>query len=309
MKRFKNILYYAEGEERPSPALLRAVALAKRNQAQLTLMDVMENPSRSSLKGWLVDVDVKGLIAEQRQEQLTALAKPFADTGLSIRTEVRFGNPFMEIIRTVLRAGHDLIIKTARPPRGTAEQLFGSSDLHLLRKCPCPVWIDKPTKKESYERIMAAVDASDDNLLELNRLILDLATSLAAIEKSEVHVLHAWRLPGESLLRYGRANLPKQQVDELADLTHNEHRRKLDFLLEPYDLSTNAQVHLVQGWPAEVIARCAADQNINLLVMGTIGRIGLPGFFIGNTAEDVLNVVRCSVLAVKPRGFQSPVKL
>jgi universal stress protein E len=58
-----------------------------------------------------------------------------------------------------------------------------------------------------------------------------------------------------------------------------------------------------------VIARYAANHDVNLLVMGTIGRIGLPGFFIGNTAEDVLNVVRCSVLAVKPHGFQSPVKL
>ena len=33
------------------------------------------------------------------------------------------------------------------------------------------------------------------------------------------------------------------------------------------------------------------------------------GFFIGNTAESVLQQVNCSVLTVKPEGFVSPVTL
>jgi len=43
--------------------------------------------------------------------------------------------------------------------------------------------------------------------------------------------------------------------------------------------------------------------------MGTVGRIGIRGLFIGNTAEAILNQVECSVLAVKPPGFQTPVGL
>ena len=42
--------------------------------------------------------------------------------------------------------------------------------------------------------------------------------------------------------------------------------------------------------------------------MGTVGRTGIPGFFIGNTAEGILTQVNCSVLTVKPVGFESPVK-
>jgi len=41
--------------------------------------------------------------------------------------------------------------------------------------------------------------------------------------------------------------------------------------------------------------------------MGTVGRVGIPGFFIGNTAEEILKRVECSVLAIKPAGFVSPV--
>jgi nucleotide-binding universal stress UspA family protein len=40
-----------------------------------------------------------------------------------------------------------------------------------------------------------------------------------------------------------------------------------------------------------------------------VGRTGIPGFLIGNTAEQVLSEVTCSVLALKPRGFVSPVTI
>ncbi|MDJ0891306.1 MAG: universal stress protein, partial [Gammaproteobacteria bacterium] len=41
----------------------------------------------------------------------------------------------------------------------------------------------------------------------------------------------------------------------------------------------------------------------------TVGRTGIPGFFIGNTAENLLSQVECSVLTVKPSGFVTPVEL
>jgi nucleotide-binding universal stress UspA family protein len=49
--------------------------------------------------------------------------------------------------------------------------------------------------------------------------------------------------------------------------------------------------------------------EIDLIVMGTVGRTGIPGFFIGNTAEEVLQTTTASILAVKPEGFISPVTL
>jgi hypothetical protein len=42
--------------------------------------------------------------------------------------------------------------------------------------------------------------------------------------------------------------------------------------------------------------------------MGTVCRTGVPGFFIGNSAENVRQHVDCSSLAVKPKGFVTPVK-
>ena len=49
--------------------------------------------------------------------------------------------------------------------------------------------------------------------------------------------------------------------------------------------------------------------DIDLLVMGTVCRTGIPGFIIGNTAESMIHTVNCSVLALKPQGFVSPVEI
>jgi len=43
--------------------------------------------------------------------------------------------------------------------------------------------------------------------------------------------------------------------------------------------------------------------------MGTVARTGIQGFIMGNTAENILNQLDCSVLAVKPPGFVTPVTL
>ena len=41
--------------------------------------------------------------------------------------------------------------------------------------------------------------------------------------------------------------------------------------------------------------------------MGTVARSGVPGLLIGNKAEKVLSGIDCTVLAVKPSGYVSPV--
>jgi nucleotide-binding universal stress UspA family protein len=48
MRRFKNILYYADGAATQSASLNRAVALAQSNSAALTAMDVIAESDLAS---------------------------------------------------------------------------------------------------------------------------------------------------------------------------------------------------------------------------------------------------------------------
>jgi nucleotide-binding universal stress UspA family protein len=64
----------------------------------------------------------------------------------------------------------------------------------------------------------------------------------------------------------------------------------------------------LKGEAGDVIPGLAQVKQVDLIVMGTVSRSGLPGFLIGNSAEKVLPLVDCSLLTVKPEGFVSPVK-
>ena len=103
-----------------------------------------------------------------------------------IYTQVLTGIPFIEVINAVQRNGYDLLMKVARPSGKLAERLFGSSDMHLLRKCPCPVWIDRPDCAHPYQNILAAVDPIGHTGEGINRLIMDLATSLAQRDQARL---------------------------------------------------------------------------------------------------------------------------
>jgi nucleotide-binding universal stress UspA family protein len=68
-------------------------------------------------------------------------------------------------------------------------------------------------------------------------------------------------------------------------------------------------VHFLEGEPERVIPQQAIRRKIDLVVMGTVVRTGLAGFLVCNTSEKVLDKLDCSVLAEKPNGFITPVRL
>lgn len=124
------------------------------------------------------------------------------------------------------------------------------------------------------------------------------------MENSELDVIHAWQVHAEVTLR--RGHLPAGTVDRVLDEMREAHQKEMDELLAPYN-STRKNVHLVKGDAGNAITELAMKNNVDLIVMGTVGRSGIPGLIIGNTAERVINGIDCSVLAVKPGGFVSPV--
>ena len=86
----------------------------------------------------------------------------------------------------------------------------------------------------------------------------------------------------------------------------------LDSLLNASDVDVDelsCRVHLLNGEPDGLIPELSNKERVDLVVMGTLSRTGIPGLFIGNTAEKILQKINCSVLAVKPDGFKTPVRL
>lgn len=308
MKRFKNILYFADDSRAPDHSLARAVALAGSNQARLTVVDVLDKVDGQIFSpNDLAKATREALIA-RRQEELDYMVQPYVDDHSLIYTKVVTGNPFIEVIRLVLNNHFDLVMKGAKHRNQFYKKVFGSIEMHLLRKCPCPVWIDKSETPEPYHSILASVDPETEESAACDELIMQLASSLAIREGAKLNVVHAWEIYGESLLRSPRHHFSEIEFRELQEATFERHEQTLNNLLKPYDLSTLDPAILIEkGKPSEIILKTEKAKEADLIVMGTVGRTGIPGLIIGNTAEDVLSNTNASVLVVKPEGFICPV--
>jgi len=310
MKRFRNILYFANGRGGRTPAFQRAWELATRNEARLSVLDVVELPSRlvaPILKRAQLG-DVVDTVAAQRRLELQTTVED-AGVGPPVTIEVRTGTPFIEVIRTVLGGVHDLVITGEADPSRGDRPCLDSTTLHLVRKSPCPVWFVAGARKRGYARVLAAIDAAEtDERDGLNARILTLAASQARLEEAELHVVHAWSNFGERALRYGFGQLPAGELRALEQETRERSREWLEGVVAEHVPPDQAvKTHLVKGVPGEVLPEVIRRRRVGLTVLGTVGRTGIPGFFIGNTAEAVLGRIRCSVLAVKPPGFVTPV--
>ncbi|GAA5315524.1 MAG: universal stress protein [Candidatus Pelagadaptatus aseana] len=310
MKRFNNILVVVKGEDEPetNPAVIRAAALARQNSASLTLMDVVHPPesNMSELKGIIEPDELLALLVNQRHAALTAVAESLAGLN-NVEVKIAVGRDFIEIVRQVILAGHDLLIKVANEHADN----FDSSDFHLMRKCPQPVWLLKPAADSKAQKILAAIDLNLEDHEEgraLNAMIMDLATTLASEDDSELHVLSCWSLYGESSLRNSAfMRVSEERITELLDSERRANQALQDALVSRYQAQA-IHTHLLKGSPVDLIPQFARANHVSAVVMGTVARTGVPGLLIGNTAEEILRLIDTSVITLKPSGFESPVK-
>jgi nucleotide-binding universal stress UspA family protein len=320
MKSFNSILYVVENPAaEPIAAVARAVSLAENNQARLTVLHVAEEPRLGPFAGSIAIEDLRSRLRQQATERLSGLLRS-AGRETDHVVDVRLGTAFVEVIREVLRSRHDLVIKTVGEG-GAHSFLFGGTDQHLLRKCPCPVWIMVGETSANYRHILAAVDFDpwneDDEEGDLNRQILDIAATLAVTDFAQLHVVHAWEPISDSMIRVFGSELSEKEVATNRDREWREHQSRLDALnnrmREQFGGEAHGYLtprfHLREGTPRDVIPAVANELRADLVVMGTVSRTGIPGLLIGNTAEVILNNLECGVLAVKPAGFVTPVTL
>jgi len=167
--------------------------------------------------------------------------------GDEVDIEVAVGTPLLQIIRDMLRNDRDLVIRCAEII-GLVGRFFGSDDMHLLRKCPCPVWLCKPGGDGPYRRILVAVDAEQfyphDELRTrhaLNLLLLELAAALAQADSAELHVAYVWSALGEGVMRGTSLWAPGDNIDAYIAAERQRRARALASLLTELETITAAR--------------------------------------------------------------------
>ena len=310
MQKFHNILFVSHGVTDETEALTQALSLARNNKAALKALVVCpEFPKEmASYKG-----KYEASLKEQLEKSIRATREvvKVSEADVPVQIEVESGDmPSVRIIRHVLKDAHDLVVKAAEPKEG--DKGFMAMDMELLRKCPCPVWLTRPISRHRDEiKIAVAIDpqslAPEGHDLSLR--LLELSRSLADTCSGELNIISCWDYEFEEYLR-GNVWV-KVSDDELIRTVRAaqiDHRAALEGLLKKSGIQDKLQVHHLRGRADKIIPHYVVDKKIDILVMGTVARTGIPGFFIGNTAENIVQKLGCSLLALKPNGFVSPVK-
>jgi universal stress protein E len=304
MKTFSRILIDIDASADSHPALGDAIAVAARCGAMVKIVDVLGEVPPGA-RGYLTERLEADLVAH-RLEQLEAVAARI--TQAAVTTEVLRGRPATALIREVLRSGHDLLVRSHGRELDERGKPFGAIDMELLRQCPCPVWLAGSQKRPGPAiRVLAAVHANPEDPTEqkLNESILERALTMADLLDGRLSVVQAWIAFGEEMLA---SHMSRRELEEYVASARAREQQDLHALTRPFaERMKNATIDLVKGEPEDVIPKFVGANGIDLVVMGTVARTGIPGLLIGNTAERVLQRLRVSVLATKPPGFQSAV--
>jgi universal stress protein E len=310
MQRLDRILAVIDPTVEAQPGVERAARLARGAGASLELFECDFAPALTGAP--FFDTDAlrrqRDDYVDRRRSRLEQYAEALRREGLAVTTRVHWDNPLhLGILRRVAECAPDLVVKDTHYHSPLRRAFFSNTDWQLVRTCPVPLLLAKATDWPARPTVVAAIDPSHRHAkpVALDDDILAAALRIAGCVEGRVEVVHAF-FPAELLAATaGVAGIPLAADAATTGLLEAERAR---VERDVYDLAASRGIgrdaaRLLQGAPAEVLPQYLDQARASLLVMGAISRSRLQEFFIGSTAERVLDRLPCDVLVVKPLDF------
>lgn len=288
----KKILVVAEKETKKLAALHRALALAEKTDAEIELVGFVH----------AAGVDGSGLLSEQEKNQVRQKIIDEKKSWLNEQLEtINYSKLHWDVlweksvhswvIERCKQKPYDLVIKTGHRSESFA---YTPTDWHLIRECSAPVMIISGKKWKAKQAILATLDLSTETnaKIKLNKSVIEQAQSLSAITGQTIEYVYVINLPRvlddlEIINEQKLVTRAKQKAEE-----------KLNTEYKKYGIEIK-QVHIVRGSVDKAINRVATKLTADIVVLGTIGRKGIKGKLMGNTAESVLHTLSTDILTLK----------
>ncbi len=301
MKRFSNILLALDTRLDSTALVQAAVRVSSHDDAHVTVLDTVPDV------GWLLRLfsgsvdDLRATTRASVEEKLEEVAEELKGHGIAADILVEDGEAAVAIARAALE--HDLVIASARGLTSKVAGSFGLTARRLVRHCPAPVWLVPEAATGAPTHIAVCLDTASDDAVdqELNDKAFSLGAALADEHDATLSVIHAWRMRDEALLA---TRLPAAVIEKYAREHLAWRRRRLDAFLNAHPVGRPVDQHLLEAEPYDAVPAAVKAHGIDLVVLGTVGRSGVSGLVMGNTAEAILDRLEVGVLALKPSGFR-----
>lgn len=228
---------------------------------------------------------------EQLKDSLSSTVNKVFDDTSEITSEVIYSDNIADwVVTRCQQTAVDLVIKTGH----RSESLFHTPcDWQLIRHLPCPILIASHVKWKSKANILLTVDLSENKIMhqELNSLTLNWGKVWSRVTHTELHAMYSIPV-ANSLLELGIVDKYTVKQDDACAA-----QQKMNSLLDQFDLKSVTS-HIIAGPPVRTIPHLANELHSDLVVMGTVGREGVSGFLLGNTAEKVMHNLRTDCLII-----------
>ena len=205
-------------------------------------------------------------------------------------------DPAGQIARTARSIDASLVVMGTHGRGGVARVLMGSVAEKVVRTAPCPVLtvngaLRAPAK--GFRRILVPTDFNAPS-----DAALDCARRLAAGFGASVHLLHVLtEVSGSGEIG---SELFVTEPPEARSMRLVDARDRLKHRITANDRVTlRATSEVIFGSPAQIIVDYAADNQFDLIVMGTHGRTGMAHLLIGSVAERVVRTAGCPVFTTQ----------
>ena len=294
MAQFTSILVDVDALAHVHHELERAVNLARRCLARLTIVDSMTVPAYS---GPALPPHATEDVVATRRRALDRLARCVS---IPATSRLLVGPPATVLAEEVLRSTHDLLVRSHARDLTAASKPNGSINEELLSTCPCPVLLTGPGRTPERPRIVGVVRRPGENAEEdcLGRKVVDLTRVMARLENGTPSLLQTW-------VPFAEATVRTHAVDDaFAVYLEDERHRTADELArlrqsvegEPLDVQTMS----IKGTPEDIIPEFTVREGVDLVVTTTPMRCGaLSRMFRGRASHRFLQRLTCSLLAVR----------
>lgn len=306
---YRRILVATDFSPHADAALKQAVWVARQTGASITLAHTLPDLRRvvhsASTKAKLDLLQGEGdeFHREVRKNSDMTMRRMIADQGaadLDVTYVTLLGEPYVELTHAVHAGEYDLVLSGTRGLAAWEQFFVGSTAKRLIRMCPTAVWIVKAEHVGPPKVVLAPTDFSEISLKAATH-----GARLAQQADAQFHLLHvidSMDIPEDVVSRIPPGSSLRNEINE-------EAQARLETFLDSLQVDrSKVQVHLSWGTPWKEVKRMADHLAADLIAMGTVGRSGIKGVLLGNTAEKILDQCDCSILTVKPDDFVSPIQ-
>jgi len=287
MQAFRKILFPVDMSDSCTAAAPFVETLAKKFEAELTLLHVLEMPPGyvTDWYGYLALVDTNANRDARLNEFQGYLKDKFA--GLEVHRMMMEGDPAQSVVSYAHEKGTDLIMMPTHGYGVFRSFLLGSVTAKVLHDAACPVWTgvhveETPPNAATFERIMCAVDLTEKSVPSMQ-----LASKLAKDFAAKLWLVHA--VPGAE-------TRPQKYFDaDLQAFLEEEARKTIGELQTAAGVS--APLCLGSGEVAHVVREAAMHHGVDLLVIGR----GNATRTLGRLRTNVYSIIRqspCPVISV-----------